>query len=135
MSSISRNVASRSQALYLYIIYSFLFLLFLYINIHVYLYYIYICFLLIYQYIISVAFSNTICGSSNFTCSNQSMYAYIYLFCYKLFISETYSIPQSAVNSDEKRSKKTFLLVLKKQYSICGFAVCSDEKRSKKIDI
>ena len=41
-------------------------------------------------YIISVAFSNTICGSSNFTCSNQSMYAYIYLFCYKLFVSEIF---------------------------------------------
>ena len=63
-------------------IYRFLFLLDIYIYV-----YIHILSKNIRIYIISVAFSNTICGSSNFTCSNQSMYAYIYLFCYKLFIS------------------------------------------------
>ena len=51
-------------------LYRFLFLLEIYI-------YIQIFSSNISEYIISVAFSNTICGSSNFTCSNQSMYAYI----------------------------------------------------------
>ena len=56
MSSISRNVAPRSQALYLYIIYSFLFLLFVDKYTCLFVLYIYICFLLVYQYIISVVF-------------------------------------------------------------------------------
>ena len=57
MSSISRNVASRSQALYLYYIFSFIYI---YIYINSYFYFIYKYVSNIPIYIISVAFSNTI---------------------------------------------------------------------------